>query len=167
MLGRILRAVDVIEDNCGGIFITVAVFLITLQILLRVIFGSGISGLTEIATFCAIWSVFFVAGVGIKRNAHVRVDILVRIVPPKVALIIECIIAILTILVSLAFLVSGWLLVEESIAFGDSTLGTIRVPMWWAQAVMPIGGALMLIHSVRNFVLLLSGQSLESDVVEF
>jgi len=166
MLARLLIIIDKLEDNFGGLFLTISVFAIAAQIFLRAIFGAGISGLTEVATFAAIWSVFFVAGVGIKRNAHVRVDILVRIVPRQVAYVIEMIIAFLMIVVSLAFLVSGWMLVRESIAFGDSSLGTVRVPMWCAQAIMPIGGALMLVHSIRNFIQIAAGKTLPSDTVE-
>ena len=49
-----------------------------------------------------------------------------------------------------ALVYSGYLLVEESVIFGDSTLGVISIPMWIPQLIMPIGGLLMLVHAIAH-----------------
>lgn len=157
MISKILRGLEIIEDNCGGLFIIVAVSLVFIQIVLRTVFDFGLSGLYEMASFCMIWSVFLTAGVGIKRNTHVRVDLLLQVVPPRVAFVMEIVIALFIVTVSLALVVSGWLLVHESVIFGDWTLGTMRVPMWLPQLIMPLGGFLMFVHSVGRIIGLLRG----------
>ncbi|HYI29597.1 MAG TPA: TRAP transporter small permease subunit [Bradyrhizobium sp.] len=40
---------------------------------------------------------------------------------------------------------------------GDSTLGTIRVPMWIPQLIMPIGSALMTLRTIERLHFILSG----------
>lgn len=157
MLSKILRGLEIVEDNSGGLFIIVAVSLVFLQIVLRTVFDFGLSGLYEIASFCMIWSVFLTAGLGIKRNTHVRVDLLLQVVPPRVAFVLEVAIALLIVTVSLALFVSGWLLVHESVIFGDWTLGTVRIPMWLPQLIMPLGGFLMFVHGVGRIIGLLRG----------
>jgi C4-dicarboxylate transporter, DctQ subunit len=152
-----LRALEFIEELLGGVLLIAAVSLVVLQIVLRTVFNFGVSGLYETATFCMIWSVFFTAGVGIRRNVHVRVDILLRLVPAGIALGLEIAICLLMMGVSVALAASGWLLVEESLIFGDSTLGRIRIPMWIPQLIMPIGGFLMLVHSTARLVGVIRG----------
>lgn len=152
-----LRALEFIEELLGGVLLIAAVSLVVLQIVLRTVFSFGVSGLYETATFCMIWSVFFTAGVGIRRNVHVRVDILLRLVPAGMARALEVAICLLMMGVSLALAASGGLLVEESLIFGDSTLGQIRIPMWIPQLIMPIGGFLMLVHSTGRLVGVIRG----------
>lgn len=136
-----------IEDQIGGLLLLASVSLIFIQIVLRATIGFGISGVYELATFCMLWSVLITVGLGISRNVHVRVDVLMRIVPARVALVMELLIGVSVGLIGLALVYTGWLLVDESLTFGDSTLGTIRIPMWIPQLIMPISGLLILIHS--------------------
>lgn len=144
---RSLGAIESVAEKLGGLLLLIAATLVTLQIVLRIL-GIGISGLYDIATFCALWSVFLTAGVGIQRNIHVRVDVIVMMCPPRVAYMLNVISGITVIILITLLCYSGFLLVNESLMFGDSTLGMISVPMWIPQLIMPIGGALMLLHGV-------------------
>jgi C4-dicarboxylate transporter, DctQ subunit len=156
-ISAFLRVLAFIEEQLGGLLLIIAVALVVFQILLRTVFGFGLSGLYEIATFCVIWSVFLTAGVGIDRNVHVRVDILLRLVPAGIAFALEVAICLLMLGIAVALAATGWLLVEESLAFGDSTLGRIRIPMWIPQLIMPLGGLLMLVHGTKRLVGLFRG----------
>jgi len=148
---KILKIVEWLEDQLGGVLLLIASMLVFAQIVLRALHLS-LSGLYEIAAFCALWSVFLTAGVGIQRNIHVRVDVLLMICPPRVAYALNLISGLLLCLVSAALFYSGWLLVDESLLFGDTTLGMITVPMWIPQLIMPIGGFLMLVHGIAHLV---------------
>ena len=147
MVSSLRKFLAFFEDQIGGILLAISVFLITAQIILRSVFGYGISGIYEIATFCVVWSVFLTAGLGIKRNVHVRVDVVMRMMPAKVAFMMEMIVCAILGIIGVALIYSGWLLVEESLVFRDSTLGTIRIPMWIPQLIVPIGGLLILGHT--------------------
>jgi C4-dicarboxylate transporter DctQ subunit len=159
MVSRILGLWDKFEAQVGGLFLFISVLLVFLLIVMRLL-NIGVSGLYEIATFCMIFSVMLTASLGIKRNIHVRIDILNNIVPPAVGFLLE-IAAMLIVLIVAAYLTySGCLLVEESLLLGDSTLGTVQVPMWIPQLIMPIGGALMTLRTIeRLFFIISAGQA--------
>lgn len=155
MVRRLIWLWDMFEAQIGGLFLFVSVLLVFLLIAMRLL-SIGVSGLYEIATFCMIFSVMLTASLGIKRNIHVRIDILNNIVPSFAGFLLE-IVAMLIVLVVAAYLTySGYLLVEESLLLGDSTLGTVQVPMWIPQAIMPIGGALMTLRTIERLQFILS-----------
>ncbi|WP_046866753.1 TRAP transporter small permease [Microvirga massiliensis] len=156
---RAVRFWDWFETQVGGLFLFVSVLLVFLQIVLRSVFSIGISGLYEMATFCVIFSVMLTASLGIKRNIHVRIDILSNIVPANVALVLELIAMTIILVVSVYLTYSGFLLIEESLLLGDSTLGTVQVPMWIPQLIMPIGGLLMSLRTIERLHFIISAGS--------
>lgn len=153
---RALGLWDKLEAQVGGIFLFISVLLIFAIIVLRSVFSIGISGLYEIATFCMIFSVMLTASLGIKQNIHVRIDILSKIVPSRIAFVLELAAMTIVLVVAAYLSYSGALLVEESLLLGDSTLGVIRVPMWIPQLIMPIGGFLMTLRAIERLHLLIS-----------
>lgn len=163
-LGSVLAS---IEEQLGGLLLLVSVLLIVLQVLLRAVIGFGMSGIYELATFCVIWSIILTAGLGIRRNVHVRVDILMHMVPDRIAFVLENIICLTMGVIGVALIYSGWLLVDESLTFRDATLGTIRIPMWIPQSIVPIGGLLVVFHTIGRLAGLWSGKTsvLETDEI--
>lgn len=151
VLGRTIAAAEWVEDLSGGVLLFIAATLVFVQIVLRAL-GLSFSGLYEIAAFCAVWSVFLTAGVGIQRNIHVRVDVLLMMCPPPIAYALRLLSALLMVGMSAVLCYSGYLLIDESLTFGDRTLGMISIPMWIPQLIMPLGGLLMLVHAVAHLV---------------
>ncbi|MCZ7675411.1 MAG: TRAP transporter small permease [Roseovarius sp.] len=152
MIAKVSSALSVIEKQGGGILLFVSTLLIMAQIVMRAVFGFAISGIYELATFCVIWSVILTVGLGIRNNVHVRVDILMRIVPLRIARTMEYLVCMVVAVIGGALIYSGILLVQESPAFGDATLGTIRIPMWMPQSIMPLGGLFIVVHTVGRIV---------------
>lgn len=151
-MGRFASLLSMIEEQGGGILLFVSTILIVAQILMRAVFGFAISGIYELATFCMIWSVILTVGLGIRNNVHVRVDILMRIVPPKTARVMEYVVCIVLLWIGAALVYSGVFLVQESLRFGDATLGKIRISMWIPQSIMPLGGLLIVFHTIGRII---------------
>lgn len=155
MVRRLIGLWDTFEAQVGGLFLFISVILVFLLIAMRLL-NIGVSGLYEIATFCMIFSVMLTASLGIKRNIHVRIDILNNIVPARGGFALELAAMAIVLAVAVYLTYSGYLLVEESLLLGDSTLGTIQVPMWIPQLIMPIGGALMTLRTFERLHFILS-----------
>jgi len=146
---------DRVEEQVGGLFLLVAVLLVFAQIVLRAGFGIGVSGIYEMAAFCSTFSVFLTASLGVKRNIHIRVDLISNLVARPVALALEMLVQALMLAVSLGLLYSGYLLIQESLMLGDSSTGTIEVPMWIPQLIMPIAGLLLTLRTLQRLFLLM------------
>jgi TRAP-type C4-dicarboxylate transport system permease small subunit len=67
------------------LYMTVAVFT---EVIGRYVFNFSIAGAEESATFALIWMVLFGAGVAMRRNQHVGIDILIVQCPMVVQLVV-------------------------------------------------------------------------------
>jgi C4-dicarboxylate transporter, DctQ subunit len=143
---------DSFESIAGGIFITISGIVILIEVLLRMIFNSTIIGSDEIACFMIIWSVFFTASIGIKTGNHVKIDIFLHLMPPKMRQVVEIAGSIAAALFCIYFTYSGFFLVAEAIQVGDKTVGTIRTPLWLPQLIMPVGGILMVFRLLGQII---------------
>lgn len=145
-----LKFWDVFEEMAGGLLLLGAVLLVFGQIVARTVFGFGVSGLYELATYCAVCSVFLTSSIAIKNNLHIRIDILANVVPPRVAFALEILVLLVMGLVSAALCWSGVVLVEESLMLNEWTLGTISLPVWALQLVLPVASGLMCLRTAQR-----------------
>lgn len=162
---------DLFEEQAGGLFLLLAVLLVFGQIVARAVFSVGISGLYELATYCAIYSVFLTSSIAIKNNVHIRIDLLANVVKPAQAFWLELLAMALVGVVSAALCWSGVLLVQESWMLGDRTIGTISMAVWVIQLILPLAGALMFLRALQRFVLVArrgrQAYRLEANELEF
>lgn len=147
----VTRIWDFFEEQAGGLFLLLAVLLVFAQIVGRSVFGLGLSGLYEIATYFAVCSVFLTASLAIKNNVHIRIDILANMVSPRTAFWLEMVVLLVMVAVSAALFWSGVLLVQESLMLGDRTIGTIELPVWAMQLILPLAGGLMVLRTLQRF----------------
>lgn len=168
----VTRLWDFFEEQAGGLFLLLAVFLVFGQIVSRSVFGLGISGLYELATYCAVCSVFLTSSLAIKKNVHIRIDILANMVSPRKAFWLELVVMLVLFAVSAAIAWSGYLVVDESLMLGERTIGTIELPVWVLQLILPLAGGLMVLRTLQRLWSLLRGgpaqfrhESSELDVI--
>lgn len=159
---------DKVETAVGGLFLTLAVLIVTAEIVGRNLFGYSMIGADEIASFAVIWSVFFTASIGVKRNIHVRIDVLLYVVPPGLARAIDALGTAISAGFTAYLTYSGWALMQESLMFGELTMTMLRMPLWIPQAILPIGGFLLTVRLLQRLVYLIRHDvpavpTLESD----
>ena len=137
------RVWDRVELFVGGLFLTLSVFIIVAEIALRSLFATSMVGSDEIAAFAVIWSVFFTASLAVKRNIHVRIDVIFTLVPAAVGRWIDMVGTLLSMVFTLYLTYAGWALVEESLMLGEVTMTMLHLPLWIPQLIIPLGGALL------------------------
>lgn len=137
------RAWDRVELFVGGLFLTLSVFIIVAEIALRSLFSTSMVGADEVASFAVIWSVFFTASLAVKRNIHVRIDVIFTLVPASVGRWIDMAGTLLSAVFTLYLSYAGWALVQESLMLGEVTMTMLHLPLWIPQSIVPIGGALL------------------------
>ena len=126
----------------GAVLLLIAVTaLITTQIIAREIFVAGAPWADELARWCGLGLVFLASAPLLLRAEHVRVDIVLRLLPARLAAHLELINALLTALFCGLYLVSGWYFLQRAGRFSTPALGLPNL-MFYASAA--IGMALML-----------------------
>lgn len=130
--------------------------LIGLDVLLRNIGAGGIPPSNELSEY-GLYLITILAAPGLlRRGQHIRVDIVLRVIPPKLAWTLEWIGDILGIICCFFFVWYGARVALTSFASGSLSIKTLVMPEWWIFAPMPVCllfVALEFVFRMRNLAL--------------
>jgi TRAP-type C4-dicarboxylate transport system permease small subunit len=82
----------------------------------------------------------------LRQGQHIRVDILLRALPGRVAWLLEWAGDLLGLACSLYFIWYGWQVVVASYEAGAVTIKTLITPEWWMLAPLPVAFLLLAIE---------------------
>lgn len=113
----------------------------------------AISYAEEVIVYLLVWAVMITSSQLVRRNGHVRSDLVLRLLSPAMQRILEifnCVVAIFF-LVGLCWY--GWQVVDTSLLLDERSSSVLQFPMWVYYAALPTAGALM---SARYFARLVA-----------
>ncbi|CAB3636036.1 MAG: TRAP transporter small permease subunit [Achromobacter pulmonis] len=147
-LGAVLRAFSNLFGAIATLFLLFLMFGITLDAIVRALYGHSIPGLFEMSELSLVVIVFLGLGWTQMEDAHIRVTLLHRKVPPRVAQWMDALawLAAAVVLALLAYPATGEAL--ESIQIREFRWGYVEVPIWWTKAIVAAGlwfGALQML----------------------
>ena len=160
---RLGQAWDTAELFVGGLFLTLSVVLVVAEVVGRRLFSVSMVGSDEIAAFAVIWSVFFTASLAVKKNIHVRIDIIFTVLPARVGHYLDAAGTVLSLLFTAYLTWSGFALVRESWILGEVTMTMLHLPLWVPHLIMPIGGFLLTVRLAQRLAAVLRGQPMPVD----
>ena len=123
---------------------------LSLQVFMRFIMGKALSWSEELALACFTWVMLLSIALGVRHSIHVRMDLLIDRLPPKLRHRANQAIWLLIAALGLFITWSGVNYVRDS--FG-TTSAAIGYPIAWLYASAPICGALIAIFSLEHVVL--------------
>lgn len=150
------RAWDTVELFIGGLFLSVSVILVVSEIMSRRLLSYSMVGSDEIAAYAMIWSVFFTASMAVKRNLHVRIDVIFTLIPAWLARYLDTAGTILSTLFTAYLTWSGIALVKESWMLGEVTMTMLHLPLWIPHLIVPIGGFLLTVRLLQRLIFVLT-----------
>src|ERR1700730_2404630 len=137
--GRLLEALLFV----ACLLLLVMTLRIGADVLLRNIGLGGIAPSNEISEDI-IYLVTLLAAPGLLRQGqHIRVDIVLRVLPARVGWLLEWVSDILGLICCLAFIWYGTRVVVASFASAALSIKTLITPEWWLLAPMPLAFALL------------------------
>lgn len=150
---KALKWVDLhIEEAFLTILLIVLTTLITANVVLRYVFGSGLAWSEAVCRYCLVYSTFFTIGHWVRRENGIAVDYIVQIVPKSVAHILKWIVRVLLI-VFFAILFKASISVLQATYAAGTVDGTMGFNMAYIYLACVIGFADALIRSVQVFIL--------------
>src|SRR5215470_10950623 len=84
----------------------------------------------------------------LRQGQHIRVDILLRVIPPRIGWLCEWASDLVGLACSLYFVWYGWKVVVASYQAGAMTIKTLVTPEWWLLALLPLAFLLVAIEFV-------------------
>lgn len=143
--GGFATALTRLEDALLSILLAVMVLMVLSQIVLRYAFQTGMTGGDSLVRHLVIWIAFFGASIAARSGAHVKIDVLTRVLPASWHRWLVG----LTDLFSFAVCA---LLVYASVQFlhieyqSEGTSVFMDVPVWIMEIIIPFGYAIIAIR---------------------
>ena len=139
------------EEWVAGLGLLLMLLLVCTEILLRDVFNTSNLWSEEVARYLMIWSVYFGSAAAVARGAHLRIDMLINVVPPRVHWMLDIVATAWVLAFGLAMTWAGYLYVKDSFMLGFvSADSNLTVQIGWIQLVIPITFALSAFHAARQ-----------------
>lgn len=125
-------------------------FAVTIDVLIRNIFSKTYAGLFEITEYSLLWMTFLGTTWILRNNGHVRIDLVVTLLPQKYRSILNAIASILSVILLLAMTYYSTKLILYDYRTGFTLSGVLRPLKWPIEMIIPIGFLLLSVQSLRN-----------------
>ena len=154
-----------ISDFCERLFNALAtaaalillamVVLVTADIVLRSTLGTGFAWSNEVTEYALYLITLLTAPWLLRRGQHVRIDMALVLVPPRVAWTMEAAADLIGLAACLALVWYGAVMTGESARLGSLTIKNLVFPEWWLLWPLPLCFALLALEFVQRFFRLL------------
>ncbi|MBO8415039.1 MAG: TRAP transporter small permease [Proteobacteria bacterium] len=140
---KILSNLDLV---LAGIAFTILVAVTFGGVIFRYLLSSPIMWAEEVQLWCFLWITFLGAGAAFRYGSHVAVEIVFDILPKNVQKVLTVInyLIVMGILIYVCFL--GFDLLSLMLKIHKTT-AILRVPMWFINAIVPLGCVTMMIST--------------------
>ena len=126
--------------------VLVMTLMIGADVLLRNVGAGGIPWSAEVSEYILYLVTLLSAPWLLRRGQHIRVDIVLRAVPRRIAYAMEWFADLIGLVCALYFVWYGWRVAEASFAAQAMTQKTLVLPEWWMLAAMPAAFALVAVE---------------------
>lgn len=149
LLDTITRTISIAFAICASTVIAIIMVLTTADVIKRFLTGSSIPGVTEFSEVFLVAAVYLGLAFAMRIGAHIGVDIVIMRMRPKMSRIVQIV------GMSLAIIVLVWMTIEttgaalHSISINEFRYGLIKVPVWPAKVIVPVGLTALVLECVR------------------
>jgi TRAP-type C4-dicarboxylate transport system permease small subunit len=140
--GHVLEAMMLL----AGLLLLVMTFMIGADVVLRNIGAGGVAVSNELSEDILYLITLLTAPWLLRQGRHIRVDIVLRVLPPRVAWALEWLGDAIGIACCLYFVWYGAGVTVASYLNGSLSIKTLVTPEWWILAPLPIAFALLAVE---------------------
>lgn len=144
LYGRLLDWMAV----AGALLILAMMLMITVDVGWRAFGGRGIGWVGEASEYILYLSTFFAAPWLLRLGRHVRLDLVLRALPPQMGWLLEWLTDIVGLLVCAGLTLAGVRILLASKAGGNLVIKTLEFPEWYLLVPVPVTFALLAIEFV-------------------
>ncbi|OIJ22299.1 TRAP transporter small permease protein [Anaerobacillus alkalidiazotrophicus] len=142
---------DHTEEVILGVFSVIMVAVIFLQVIMRYVFDNSLSWSEELARYCFIWLVYIGISYGVKKQRHIKVDVLLLLFKDKARLIFTIISNLLFLFFCLFVIKYGSDIAFKLLEWGQKSPAN-QIPMGLVYLAAPVGMGLTAIRIIQHLV---------------
>lgn len=154
IFGKLFDALAVL----AALILFVMVVVVTADIVLRNLTRAGFPWANEVSEYALYGMTLLTAPWLLRRGQHVRIDLLLAAVPPRVAWWMEALGDAIGFLVCVVMVRYGWHMAADAFRLGSLTIKNLVFAEWWLLAPLPIVFALLAVEFVFRLHRLLNAQ---------
>src|SRR3990170_3390950 len=136
-LAQAYRAVLHFLAVVAAVVLGLIAILVTLDVLMRNVGLGTLPWIAEVSEYSLPLATFFIAPWLLHRNEHVRLDVLLTLLPRRIASGMERAADLVGFVVSLVFVVFGVRLIADSAGIGARVVKTLSFPEGWLFLPVP------------------------------
>lgn len=146
--------------GCAVLFLMMAVICVDVFLRnVRIVPGMlGLPWANEVTEYALYLITMLTAPWLLRQGQHIRIDILLRAIPPRLAWCCEWVVDSLALACCLLIVVYGTKAVLSSLAINGTIVKVLSVPEWWVLAVLPIAFALLSVEVLFRMHRLWAGE---------
>jgi TRAP-type C4-dicarboxylate transport system permease small subunit len=145
--GKLLHALAI----AAALMLLVMVVLVTADILLRNLTRTGFPWANEVSEYALYVITLLTAPWLLRRGQHVRLDVVLTVMPARLAWWMEAMADILGFAVCLVMMRYGLKMTIDSATLGAITIKNLAFPEWWLLWPLPVCFALLAAEFVFRF----------------
>ena len=123
---------------------------VTLDVIGRNLGWSNTGWVVELTEYSLPVATLLVAPYLLYRNEHVRLDVVLVLLPKRISLFLERSADVLGMMICAIFVWYGIKLIFDSARLGSMVVKTLAIPEWWQYALVPVSFTLLAIEFARR-----------------
>lgn len=147
-----MKAIKWIDDHLEEVLLvfifSIMVAVIFIQVVMRMT-GNSLSWSEELGRYCFIWIVYIGISYGVKKQRHIKVDVMLLLLKGKAKTILTIFSNLLFLVFSIAVIYYGSDIAGMLLKFGQKS-PALHVPMGIVYMATPVGMGLASIRILQN-----------------
>ncbi|MDR2006210.1 MAG: TRAP transporter small permease [Acidaminococcales bacterium] len=148
---NLLKLWDDIERKLATATIAIAFVLTFIEVVARLGFNHSFYWAKEYIIFATVWSTFLGASQVLKKSRHIRLSVVVDLLPVKWQNYFDLFNIVLGIAFGLILTYSGFSLTMHALETGVTSTSLAKTPLWLPYSIMPLGGVLFTVRFIELF----------------
>lgn len=137
-----------IEDWTAGTLILGAALLAFLNVVLRYVFHSPLNWAGELVRLMIVWAAFVGSSIALRKSTHIRVNIIVNILPAKAKKWVIVFANVIGLVFCLFLIWQGSILAMKVFDKGQTSID-MGISMAWLYLSLPVGSTFVAIRFVQ------------------
>jgi TRAP-type C4-dicarboxylate transport system permease small subunit len=134
----------------AAVLLGVMALLVTLDVVMRNVGLGTIAWVNEVSEYSLPVATLLIAPWLLYRNQHVRLDVVLVLVPRNLSRLLERACDVIGIAICAVFMWYSVRLILDSSRIGSMVVKTLAIPEWWQYALVPVCFSLLAVEFARR-----------------
>ncbi len=141
-IGVFFRLLSRLVETLIILSATIIVTIVTIEVVLRYIFGHSLIFTEELCRYLMVWIVFLGAAIAVRDGAHIKINVLVKHLTPSLHRLVQVTALLLTMGFLVVLTVEGLKILPEQLY---QMCITMDISLFYFYLAIPVGSVLMII----------------------